>query len=407
MQWRGSGFVVLSWWYLVAGLAAVGVLVIAFLDVRWGGRIMAGGVLHRRPDPARGAAVAQGGRPQRALAHPRRRHPADPRDRGAHRLGHRQRPGRRARPHVRRPQRAAERHVRDERPAAGVRALPPDPLQRGLLARGPGAGGVAALPARFLRRRLLVVGAQPAGRGLHLARALRRPLQRRLPRRRRGARRGRLHPGLDATSSGARRSSAARSRSRSPVGVGAALAADDPPRQRRRASPATSWRPCSASSRRRTGLFVDFPRGIQIDRSGATYRYDQLSSPFLTLVERRQPGAPPSTVYAARHARARQWGPVREVSAPPDVGAGHPRHQPAQHDGRCACLAARRQRALRPRARLRPRRVRPEPVAAEGRSSRRLVRLWVQHPGEVTKWAEAKYWRLRGTHVRPRARRPR
>jgi len=42
MQWRGSGFVVLSWWYLVAGLAAVGVLVMAFLDVRWGGRIMAG-----------------------------------------------------------------------------------------------------------------------------------------------------------------------------------------------------------------------------------------------------------------------------------------------------------------------------------------------------------------------------
>ena len=42
MQWRGSGFVVLSWWYLVAGLAAAGVLVIAFLDVRWGGRIVAG-----------------------------------------------------------------------------------------------------------------------------------------------------------------------------------------------------------------------------------------------------------------------------------------------------------------------------------------------------------------------------
>ncbi|GAB3880356.1 DUF3017 domain-containing protein [Terrabacter terrigena] len=41
MQWRGSGFVVLSWWYLVAGLAAAGVLIIAFLDVRWGGRLVA------------------------------------------------------------------------------------------------------------------------------------------------------------------------------------------------------------------------------------------------------------------------------------------------------------------------------------------------------------------------------
>ena len=41
MQWRGSGFVVLSWWYLVAGLAAIGVLVMSFLDVRWGGRLVA------------------------------------------------------------------------------------------------------------------------------------------------------------------------------------------------------------------------------------------------------------------------------------------------------------------------------------------------------------------------------
>jgi hypothetical protein len=41
MQWRGSGFVVLGWWYLVAAVAAAGVLVLGFLDVRWGGRIMA------------------------------------------------------------------------------------------------------------------------------------------------------------------------------------------------------------------------------------------------------------------------------------------------------------------------------------------------------------------------------
>src|SRR3954471_4103244 len=60
MQWRGSGFVVLSWWYLVAGIAAVGVLVIAFLDVRWGGRIMAaafliGAVIRLVARPARKA----------------------------------------------------------------------------------------------------------------------------------------------------------------------------------------------------------------------------------------------------------------------------------------------------------------------------------------------------------------
>lgn len=45
MQWRGSGFVVLSWWYLVAGLAAIGVLIMAFLSIRWGGRLVAGAFL--------------------------------------------------------------------------------------------------------------------------------------------------------------------------------------------------------------------------------------------------------------------------------------------------------------------------------------------------------------------------
>ncbi|GAA6526163.1 DUF3017 domain-containing protein [Intrasporangium sp. DVR] len=45
MQWRGSGFVVLGWWYVVAVVGAVGVLMMAFGDVRWGGRIMAGGLV--------------------------------------------------------------------------------------------------------------------------------------------------------------------------------------------------------------------------------------------------------------------------------------------------------------------------------------------------------------------------
>ena len=45
MQWRGSGFVVLSWWWLIAAIVGIGVLVIAFADLRWGGRIMAAGFL--------------------------------------------------------------------------------------------------------------------------------------------------------------------------------------------------------------------------------------------------------------------------------------------------------------------------------------------------------------------------
>ncbi len=45
MQWRGSGFVVLSWWWLIAAIVGTGVLLIAFVDLRWGGRVMAAGFL--------------------------------------------------------------------------------------------------------------------------------------------------------------------------------------------------------------------------------------------------------------------------------------------------------------------------------------------------------------------------
>lgn len=60
MQWRGSGFVVLSWWYLVAGLAAAGVLTMSFGDLRVGGRIMAvafllGAIIRLVARPARKA----------------------------------------------------------------------------------------------------------------------------------------------------------------------------------------------------------------------------------------------------------------------------------------------------------------------------------------------------------------
>jgi hypothetical protein len=154
------------------------------------------------------------------------------------------------------------------------------------------------------------------------------------------------------------------------------------------------------------GLFIDFPRGIQIDRGGSTYLYDQLSSPFLTLVERRRLDVPPRTVYTARHARSRQWGPLREVNAPPmwvqvihgtnllnmTVGA---RISPRVINERFDLeLVYRRevplQKLLREKAAHRV----------------RLFRLWKEHPGEVTKWLEARFWRLRGTHVRPRSSTP-
>jgi hypothetical protein len=150
-------------------------------------------------------------------------------------------------------------------------------------------------------------------------------------------------------------------------------------------------------------LFVDFPRGVQIDRSGSVYLYDQLSSPFLTLIEKRDPGAWPQTVYAARHARARESGPLREVNAPPmwvqvihgtnllNIVVG-PRISPKVVNERFELdLVYRRDvsgtRLLREKA-------------AHGI---RRIRLWGQHPGELTKLVEAKYWRLRGTHTRPQS----
>ncbi|MDI4659350.1 glycosyltransferase, partial [Xanthobacter autotrophicus] len=44
-------------------------------------------------------------------------------------------------------------------------------------------------------------------------------------------------------------------------------------------------------------LFVSITRGVQIDRSGGVYRRDQLSNPFLSRIEKRQPDRLPDTVY--------------------------------------------------------------------------------------------------------------
>ena len=67
---------------------------------------------------------------------------------------------------------------------------------------------------------------------------------------------------------------------------------------------------------RQERLFVNFTRGVQIDRSGAVYLSHTLSNPFISLIERREAGRLPDTVYVAKHARARAHGPIREVRAP-------------------------------------------------------------------------------------------
>lgn len=146
-------------------------------------------------------------------------------------------------------------------------------------------------------------------------------------------------------------------------------------------------------------MFVNFPRGIQIDRSGAVYRSDILSSPFLSLVERRGDG-PPLTVYAAKHARALGTAPLREVRAPvmwaqvlhgtnlsniPNGVRIHPR-----------VVAERFRMDLRYDAHVAGSRL----LRAKAAQAGRLARLWAAHPGELTKWAEATVWTMRGTHER-------
>ncbi len=152
-------------------------------------------------------------------------------------------------------------------------------------------------------------------------------------------------------------------------------------------------------------LFVSFTRGLQLDRSGAVYRCDQLSNPFLSLIERRS-DTPPLTVYAPKHARARTHGPLREVQAPP-------MWLQVIHDLNVSNIVTGTRVAPDVVARrftidLGYRRDVPFPrlLAEKAVHRARLARLWVDHPGELTRYVEARYWRLRGTHTRPQEEAP-
>ena len=97
---------------------------------------------------------------------------------------------------------------------------------------------------------------------------------------------------------------------------------------------------------RQDRLFVSLTRGVQIDRSGAVYLSDQLSNSFLSLIERREPGLSPDTVYVAKHARAARARPDPRGTGAGDVGAGCARPQPLQHRQRPARGSARGGRTL-------------------------------------------------------------
>lgn len=148
-------------------------------------------------------------------------------------------------------------------------------------------------------------------------------------------------------------------------------------------------------------MFVSFARGLQVDRSGAVYRRDQPSGPFLSLIERRVDESVPLTVYATKHARARELAPVREVATRPMwvqvVHGGNvanvvygPRVSPALVDERFVLTLPFRRDV--PAARL---------VRERAAHRARLTREWLRHPGRLTATLEARLSRRRGTHDVP------
>lgn len=146
-------------------------------------------------------------------------------------------------------------------------------------------------------------------------------------------------------------------------------------------------------------LFVNFGRGLQMDRTGSVYRYDYMSNPFVSLIEKRVPDQPPLTVFGSRaHGRVRGLGPLREVVAPPMwlqvVHGGNlansirgPRVAPS-------VVARRFEIELDHRRALSLPRLAREKLVQRGR----LTRLRVTRPNLALEWLQARYNRLRGTH---------
>src|SRR5690606_32956868 len=135
---------------------------------------------------------------------------------------------------------------------------------------------------------------------------------------------------------------------------------------------------------------------VQIDRTGAVYRSNIVSSPFLSLIERQEAGRPPETVFVAKHARARGHAPLHQVDAPVMwAQVVHGTNVSNIVNGRQTDPAVVRERFdLDPGYddTLGGRQLR----RAQAGHAARLGRLWAQHPGELVKWAEAAAVKARG-----------
>lgn len=148
-------------------------------------------------------------------------------------------------------------------------------------------------------------------------------------------------------------------------------------------------------------LYVNFTRGLQVDRSGSIYRRDQPSGPFISLIEARSPDRAPDTVYATKHARARTRGPVREVRTAPMwlqvVHGGNLRNIVVGPRVSPRVVADRFDIDLRYRTDVSL----PRLVAEKVRHRGWLAGEWTRHPGRFVEALDVAALRLQGTRTRP------
>ncbi|NQX10248.1 hypothetical protein HQQ80_01265 [Microbacteriaceae bacterium VKM Ac-2855] len=153
---------------------------------------------------------------------------------------------------------------------------------------------------------------------------------------------------------------------------------------------------------RQTSLYINFLCGVQVERTGELYRYDEPSNPFLSYIEKRD-GEQPRTVFRSlRHGESAWFADVLNIVGPP-------RWMQVIHGTNVANGV----RGLR---------VRPEIFGAEFeldlpfdrtvstsryrrervRSAFDLARLWVLHPYYFREYLHARRLRLAGTQLIPR-----
>ncbi|MHC9045972.1 glycosyltransferase [Microbacterium saperdae] len=65
-------------------------------------------------------------------------------------------------------------------------------------------------------------------------------------------------------------------------------------------------------------LYINLLSGVQVERSGEVYRYDEPSNPFISYIEKRVKTALPRTVFQnLSHGRSREFGDLLNVVGPP------------------------------------------------------------------------------------------